>query len=574
MKQRSCHRGWRVGLMMVVGVVVAFPALVRAWDEETFFQKRLTTHSFVLPRSVDDFKTQTVVGLPTEYVIQKKDTLLDIARHFDLGYNELADAYLGMDPWLPPVGKNLIIPTFWILPKSEYKGVVVNIPEMRLYYFPPMEKGINNRVVITVPTGMGREDWPTPQAKFTIRGKTVNPTWIIPESIKKERIKEKGWTEDRIPGGSPDNPMGKYRIELTLPVYAIHDTNNPWAVGRLVTHGCVRLYPEDIEQFFDIIRVGTPGEFTYQTVKIGMLYGKVYAEVHEDIYKIVPDLWNEAQKVVRESGWAEKIDQTLLRRAVQEKSGVPMDITIGSRPPLAVEVAAVQTEDLSSELENSRADRYDPEVATAEVNRVLVEPESSRMDDLDSQPVSGTEKTETETDDAQPLEPKSLGAEERGNRPRTNSQETREIAKLNNPPPVREDLRADELEGPSHASTEIAVPKLNTPRPEQRVSKGRSIWRRLLFLGDGEEEEAELESQPAGSTEVAVTKIDIPRPEPVRLDVQEQKGRNAHLRRAPLEPRKAHGPLKSRAYLETLSDWDLEARYGTQGPYRKEVPSP
>jgi L,D-transpeptidase ErfK/SrfK len=332
MRQRSVPGMWWKMAGMVVGLIAFLPIRVNAWDEETFFsQKRLIARSFVLPQSSSDLRTQTVIGSPREYVVQKKDTLLDIARYFDLGYNEIIGAYPEMDPWLPPEEKQLSIPTFWVLPKSRNEGVVVNIPEMRLYYFPPMERDLTNRLVITLPTGLGREDWPTPQAKFKIRGKTPNPVWVIPESIKKERVQEKGWTEDFIPAGSPDNPMGKYRIDLTLPLYAIHDTNNPWAVGRLVTHGCIRLYPEDIAQFFDVIRVGVVGEFVYQPVKLGMLYGKVYVEVHEDIYKLIPDLWEEAQKVVSESGWADVIDPILLTKALMEKSGVPTDVTKGSR---------------------------------------------------------------------------------------------------------------------------------------------------------------------------------------------------------------------------------------------------
>jgi L,D-transpeptidase ErfK/SrfK len=344
MKKRSRVEAWWVGL--VVGLLVFLPFHAWAWDEETFFsQKRLIARSFVLPQNPHDLRTQTIVGSPRTYVVRKKDTLLDIARYFDLGYNEIIGAYPDIDPWLPTPGDELSIPTFWVLPKSGYEGVVVNIPEMRLYYFPPLEKKVNNRIVITLPVGLGREDWPTPRAKFKIRGKTPNPVWVIPESIKQERIQEKGWTEDFIPAGSPDNPMGKYRLDLTLPLYAIHDTNNPWAVGRLVTHGCIRLYPEDIAQFFDVVRVGSPGEFVYQPVKLGMLYGKVYVEVHEDIYQLVPDLWEEAQKVVRESGWGDVVNQTLLTKALMAKSGVPTDVTTRSRP-LADrgEVAATEPE--------------------------------------------------------------------------------------------------------------------------------------------------------------------------------------------------------------------------------------
>ncbi len=329
-QQRSLSRIWWVGL--VAGLVFSLPVRSQAWDEETFSsQKRLIAHSYVLPQNRSDVEVQTVIGSPREYIVQKKDTLLDIARYFGLGYNEIIGAHPDVDPWLPPAGEALMIPTFWVMPKSQYEGVVINIPEMRMYYFPPLEKGISNRIVITLPVGLGREDWPTPRTKFKIRGKTANPIWVLPESIRRERIQEKGWSETMIPAGSPDNPLGKYRLELTFPAaigaYAIHGTNNPWAVGRLVTHGCIRLYPEDIEQFFDVVRVGSPGEFVYQPVKIGMLYGKVYVEVHEDIYNLVPDLWGEAQRVVYEGGWEAMVNRNLLMKALMEKSGMPMDVT-------------------------------------------------------------------------------------------------------------------------------------------------------------------------------------------------------------------------------------------------------
>lgn len=339
--------GW--WMLVAMGISLSFPRYSFSWDEATFFAlDKIVARPFILPQGSYDLEAQTVIGLPKAYTLQKQDTLLDVARYFDLGYNEIVGAYPDIDPWLPtPADRTdeIAVPTWWVLPRSGNEGIVVNIPEMRLYYFPPMEKKISNRVVITLPVGLGREDWPTPTAKFKIVGKTPNPTWVIPDSIKQERIKEKGWSEDFIPGGSPDNPMGEYRIELSLPMYRIHGTNNPWAVGRLVTHGCIRMYPEDIARFFDIIRVGVPGEFVYQPIKIGVLYGKVYVEVHDDIYKLVPDLWEEAQKVVRESGYEDMVDQTLLTKVLMQKSGVPTDVTKGSRAGLNGEMASFDTKD-------------------------------------------------------------------------------------------------------------------------------------------------------------------------------------------------------------------------------------
>jgi hypothetical protein len=153
------------------------------------------------------------------------------------------------------------------------------------------------------------------------------------------------------------------------------DTNS---LGRwgLVTHGCIRMYPEDIAQFFDIIRIGVPGEFVYQPVKIGVLYGKVYVEVHEDIYKLVPDLWAEAQKVVRESGYEEMVDSVLLTKALMQKNGLPTDITRGSQSWKALngEVADLDTEEPIMELnfipiKNTKCSILPPRLRSGEIRK-------------------------------------------------------------------------------------------------------------------------------------------------------------------------------------------------------------
>ena len=322
--KRAKRWGWGI---VIFGLIISLPAAGLAWQESDFFHRRVVAHPFIPPRGPGDLQAQTVIGAPREYIFQEKDTILDIARYFDLGYNELHEAYPPIDPWLPPHGEVITVPTFWVVPSSEYEGVVVNIPEMRLYYFPTLRHDLYQRTVITFPVGLGREDWPTPRAKFKVRGKTENPTWVIPESIKKERIQENGWTENFIPGGHPDNPLGTHRIELTLPLYTIHGTNNPWAVGRLVTHGCIRLYPEDIKRVFPIVRPGTVGEFVYEPVKVGVRDGKVYVEVHKDIYNLIPDLRYEARRALQTAGLDPFVDSVLLASALEESLGVPVDVT-------------------------------------------------------------------------------------------------------------------------------------------------------------------------------------------------------------------------------------------------------
>ncbi|MBI5505494.1 MAG: L,D-transpeptidase family protein [Deltaproteobacteria bacterium] len=265
----------------------------------------------------------TVVGALHTYTPQKGETFLEISKSFDLGYNEMVLGNRGTDPWIPSTREPVVLPTRWILPEAPHKGLVLNIPEMRLYYFP--EK--NGEKLITVPVGLGREDWQTPQGSFRVRGKTVNPAWVIPESIRKERIVENGFSEHVIPGGTPENPLGSYRLELTIPSYGIHGSNKPWGVGMQVSHGCLRLYNEDIATLFPLVEVGTQGVFVYQPVKVGRSRGRVLVEVHEDIYGIQPDLLETSREIIDRRGWTELVEPELLDAVVAARSGIPTDVS-------------------------------------------------------------------------------------------------------------------------------------------------------------------------------------------------------------------------------------------------------
>lgn len=314
--------------------VLAWAAAPRAdenvWEEGRFWRKPVAAYPFTPP---GQGSTETVVGAVRAYRIKRGDTLLDVARYYDLGYNEILDANPRIDPWVPPVGATILLPTQWVLPCCRYRGLIVNIPEMRLFYFHSPRGDRHHMVVTTFPVGLGREDWRTPRGRFRVRGKTVNPTWVIPESIRREHIRERGDTRKFIPGGDPENPLGHYRLELTLPLYAIHGTNIPWGVGRQVSHGCIRLYPEDIARLFPMVPIGTPGEFIYQPVKAGMRNGRVYVEVHRDIYGYVPALWQQAVSVIERNGWRDLVDDERLLAALERPDGVPVDVTRRSRKP-------------------------------------------------------------------------------------------------------------------------------------------------------------------------------------------------------------------------------------------------
>src|SRR5262249_17873406 len=182
----------------------------------------------------------------------------------------------GVDPFLPPPGADVVVPTAWVLPCCTYEGIVVNIPELRLYYFRHAPDDPHTLLVDTYPVGLGRDDRRTPRGTFRVAEKTVNPRWVVPESIRQEHLRERGDGRRSIPGGDPDNPLGKYRLQLSRRIYGIHGTDIPWGIGMQVTHGCVRLYPEDIEHLFPLVPIGTPVEFTYQPVKAGARRGVVY----------------------------------------------------------------------------------------------------------------------------------------------------------------------------------------------------------------------------------------------------------------------------------------------------------
>lgn len=323
-------RHFIIGLLTAAVLLwTAGPGEARKWVEEDFWPREVKTYSFTPPsKPSPDSPERTVIGQVAVYQPEKGDTFFDLARYFDLGYNELQDANPEVDEWIPGhFDKPVIVPQQFILPSGTYDGIVINIPEMRLYYYRSAGKN-GPRTVTTFPVGLGREEWKTPIGKFTVREKTVNPTWVIPESIRKERIADRGYSETMIPGGDPTNPLGKYRMRLTLDLYGIHGTNIPWGVGMLVSHGCVRLYPEDIEKLYPTVPMGTSGVFVYQPIKVGMADGRVYVEVHKDLYGMKPGMYRETRALLEKQGYMALVDEEKLRTAVLAQSGMPVDVTL------------------------------------------------------------------------------------------------------------------------------------------------------------------------------------------------------------------------------------------------------
>ncbi len=281
--------------------------------------KKVTTVTSRVPRTGE---LPGLVGIEQQVRVANGDTLLDIARQAGLGYQQAQDANPSVDAWVPKPGTEVVLPSRWILPRSRHRGVVINLPEMRLYLYPDSTTPGQEFEIRTWAIGIGDDETPSPVRSFSIRTKEENPTWVVPASILKTMDPPR-----RVVPPGPDNPLGAYRMRLSYGLYSIHGTDSPWSIGRLATHGCIRLYPEDIGELYESVRVGTPGEILYQPVKLGEDRGRIYVEVHPDIYRRIPNLARFALEEVRRAGVADRVDPARLRSAVREKSGMPVDVT-------------------------------------------------------------------------------------------------------------------------------------------------------------------------------------------------------------------------------------------------------
>lgn len=263
-----------------------------------------------------------VAGKVQRYRIAPKDTLLDVARNAGLGFQEVKDANRSVDEWIPPPGQEVVVPTRWILPRTAAHGIVINIPEMRMFMFPMHTRPGEEVVVRTWAVAIGSDDTPSPVGPFTVTAKDKNPTWHVPDDIYRTMEHPR----HVVPAG-PDNPMGEYRIRLSKGLYSIHGTDTPWAIGRETTHGCIRLYPEDIGVLYALIKPATCGELVYEPVKLGEVDGHLYIEVHDDVYRRVGNLEREAFRVVRAAHVDARVDPDRLRAAARERLGIPVDVT-------------------------------------------------------------------------------------------------------------------------------------------------------------------------------------------------------------------------------------------------------
>ncbi|HET7204119.1 MAG TPA: L,D-transpeptidase family protein [Steroidobacteraceae bacterium] len=283
---------------------------------------------YLLPANGDN-----VIGVVTTAVAEHEDTLLDIGRRHGVGYEEIIAANPGLDPWLPGAGTEVVIPGRFILPDAPREGIVVNLPEHRLYYFPPPQPG-QPRVVRTYPISTGKMDWKTPLGVTRIVSKQERPNWNPPESVRLEHIAKGDPLPNVVPPG-PDNPLGEYAMRLGLPsgAYLIHGTNRPAGVGMQVTHGCIRMFPEDIAEFFTMVPVSTQVNLIDQTTKVGWSRGTLYLERQaplegtQDPTHLDPAELDRAVQAAT-AGLGVQIDWETARTAFRQMAGVPVRIGV------------------------------------------------------------------------------------------------------------------------------------------------------------------------------------------------------------------------------------------------------
>jgi L,D-transpeptidase ErfK/SrfK len=293
-----------------------------------FMEEPIPTDRFPLPDADTD-----VVGQMQYVVAREEDTLADFARRYGLGFDEIVAANPGVDPWLPGAGTRVVLPTRFVLPDAPREGIVLNLAALRLFYYPPADEG-EPREVITHPVGIGREGWRTPVGRMRITQKTENPAWRPPASIRREHAKQGDPLPAVVPAG-PDNPLGAHAMRLSRPSYLLHGTNKPYGVGMRVSHGCVRLYPEDISRLFAEVAVGTDVRIVNQPYLAGWKDGQLYLEAHEplaeDVKRWQGSLAPMERVVEAAAGDAPgSVDWQRAQEVAREAQGLPVPIAPGS----------------------------------------------------------------------------------------------------------------------------------------------------------------------------------------------------------------------------------------------------
>jgi len=258
-----------------------------------------------------------LLGKETAYEVSAGDVLYGISRRFDLSFMSIALANRIEDPHRIYAGQTLILPTRMILPENLENGILINLPEYRLYFIR------EDHSIRVYPVCIGLPTWKTPLGEFTATHLLENPTWYMPKEIaEREHVKR-----EVIPPG-PLNPLGDFWVGTDLKGTGIHSTNVPMSIGRPLSHGCVRLYPEDAGELFEQVQVGMRGRIIYEPVKITVQQDSVFVEIHPDVYELVQDYREELARKLTLSNVTVDPDSETIRMVLEEKRGIPVFVGI------------------------------------------------------------------------------------------------------------------------------------------------------------------------------------------------------------------------------------------------------
>ncbi len=285
---------------------------------------------------------EDVVGEVRVISARYEDTFADLASANDLGYLEMIAANPGVDPWLPGEGSEIILPTRYILPPGPREGIVINLAEYRLYYFP---KGRD--VVYTYPLGIGREGWKSPVGTTRITAKTPNPAWYPPKSIREEHAADGDPLPTVVPPG-PNNPLGPYKFTLGLPGYLIHGSHKKFGIGMRVSHGCFRMLNNNVLELAKMAPVGTPVRIVNEPYKFGYSQGRLYLEAHAPLEEdhpgesVVDKHAAVINALIRQDSMLDRmrVDWEVVREIVAAEDGLPIEIAVPQEVPMMAEETA------------------------------------------------------------------------------------------------------------------------------------------------------------------------------------------------------------------------------------------
>ena len=310
---------------------------------------------------------QAVIGETQVVFAREENTFSDLAREYGLGYDELVEANPDVDPWLPGEGTPIVLPTQYVLPDAPREGIVLNIASKRLFYFADRAEG-EDQVVMTYPIGIGRVGWETPLGSSSVVSKARDPHWYVPASVRREHEEAGDPLPAVVPPG-PENPLGRHVLKLDIPGYLIHGTNQPYGVGMRVSHGCVRLYPENIEALYELVGIGVPVAIVNEPFLVGIRDGEIYFEAHKPLeddkvgeHQRLVDALEAVESLASEQEINFSLEQ--LRVAASEARGVPLRLMVDDAEEFMARARVIENTVVP-----------DPDLPTlAEVRAILDEP--------------------------------------------------------------------------------------------------------------------------------------------------------------------------------------------------------